>query len=227
MISGCFTSDTYVTVWDEKKKKLRRKKAKKVTYKDKLLVWNFDKGCFDFANPLWIQKEEVANKYTLVTFSDGSKLKVVEEHSVYSVDKKGFRPILSNNPDWGMPIGSRVFRQDGQIVSIVSKKEINKKVKFTNIFSNYHLNIFTSGIMTSTPLNNTYYIDDNMKFIYDGSKCENEALLDGISEEWIKGMRFREKPDNVLINLIKRCPGAKTLKDWVEIQKISKQKPKD
>ncbi len=219
---GCFTSDTYVTVWDEKKKKLRRKKAKKLTYKDKLLVWNFDKGCFEFANALWIQKEKVANKYTLITFSDGSKLKVVEDHAVFNYDKQFFCPICSNE-SWGCPIGTRVVKEDGSIVTIVSKKVVNKKVYFTNIFSKYHMNIYTSGILTSTAFNNMYKIE-NMKYVKDvEKKCYNLTLLDGISDDWIDGMRLKEFPDEILIAGIKHFANCKTFKDYIDM-KISEQK---
>ncbi len=220
--SGCFTSDTYVTIWDEKKKKLRRKKAKKLTYKDKLLVWNFDKGCFEFVNALWIQKEKVADKYTLIKFSDGSKLKVVQDHAVFNYDKQMFCPICSNQA-WGCPIGTRVVRDDGKIVTIVSKKVINKKVEYTNIFSKYHMNIYTSGILTSTAFNNMYKIE-NMKYVKDvEKKCYNRSLLDGISKEWIEGMRLEEFPDNILIEGIKHFANCKTFKDYIDM-KIEEQK---
>ena len=220
--AGCFTSDTYVTIWDEKKKKLRRKKAKKLTYKDKLLVWNFDKGCFEFVNALWIQKEKVADKYTLIKFSDGSKLKVVQDHAVFNYDKQMFCPICSNQA-WGCPIGTRVVRDDGKIVTIVSKKVINKKVEYTNIFSKYHMNIYTSGILTSTAFNNMYKIE-NMKYVKDvEKKCYNRSLLDGISKEWIEGMRLEEFPDNILIEGIKHFANCKTFKDYIDM-KIEEQK---
>ena len=219
---GCFTSDTYVTIWDEKKKKLRRKKAKNLTYKDKLLVWNFDKGCFEFVNALWIQKEKVAEKYTLIKFSDGSKLKVVQDHAVFNYDKQMFCPICSNQA-WGCPIGTRVVRDDGKIVTIVSKKVINKKVEYTNIFSKYHMNIYTSGILTSTAFNNMYKIE-NMKYVKDvEKKCYNRSLLDGISKEWIEGMRLEEFPDNILIEGIKHFANCKTFKDYIDM-KIEEQK---
>src|SRR5699024_10983033 len=109
--------------------------------------------CFEFVNALWIQKEKVADKYTLIKFSDGSKLKVVQDHAVFNYDKQMFCPICSNQA-WGCPIGTRVVRDDGKIVTIVSKKVINKKVEYTNIFSKYHMNIYTSGILTSTAFNN-------------------------------------------------------------------------
>ncbi len=222
VFSSCFTTDTYIIIWDDKKKKLRRKKAKKLTYKDKLLVWNFDKGCFDFANPLWIQKEEVADKYTLITFSDGSKLKVVGDHAVFNYDKQFFCPICSNE-SWGCPIGTRVVKYDGSIVTIVSKKVINKKVEYTNILTKYHMNVYASGILTSTPFNNMYKVE-NMKYVKDEVKeCKNLTLLEGISQEWIEGMRLKEYPDHILIAGIKHFANCKTFKDYIDM-KIKEQK---
>ena len=194
-------------------------------FKDKLLVWNFDKGCFDFANPLFIQRTEIANKYTQIKFSDGSYLNIVGDHTVYNADDRYFTPIVSNE-HYGTPIGTKVMKWDGSIVTIVSKKTIYKKIPYTNIITNYHMNCFTNGILTSTPFNNMYRIDENMKFIVNSDKyCRMVSLLDGIDKKFIEGLRLMEFPDKVLINSPKNA-GCKSFKEYID-KKLGVQKESD
>ena len=211
--SGCFSTDTLITVWDEKKKKLRRKKARDIKYTDKLLVWNFDKGCFDFAEPLFIQKDKWIEKYTQITFSDGTTLDIATEHAVFNVDKNKFCPIVY---DGGCPIGTRVMREDGKIVTIVSKKVIKERIEYTNIITKYHLNVYANGILTSTPFNNKYPIND-MKFDMSVDKTlRNLTLIEGISDEWIEGLRLKEIPDHIAISSLSKMEGMMTFKDYVD-----------
>lgn len=223
--TGCFDSESWVYVWDEKKKKIRRKRAKNITYKDKLLVWNFDKGCFDFANAMFIQKDAKIDKYTEITFSDGTKLNVVNDHAVFNVDLGRFCPVVSNFEKYGCPVGSRVLKNDGTIVTVVKKREITKEISYTNIITKKHLNCYVNGILTSTAFNNMYPIKD-MKFVKDGRHCENKSLLAGINEEIIKDFRLEEIPDKVLMTSPLHVPGCKTMKDYID-NKLDNMKPRD
>ena len=223
--AACFDSSSWVYVWDEKKKKIRRKRAKNITYKDKLLVWNFDKGCFDFANAMFIQKDAKIDKYTEITFSDGTKLNVINDHCVFNVDLGRFCPVVSNFKNYGCPIGSRVLKNDGTVVTVVSKKTITKEISYTNIITKKHLNCYVNGILTSTAFNNMYQIKD-MKYVKDGRHCENKSLLEGIDEEIIKDFRLEEIPDKVLMTSPLHVAGCKTMKDYIDT-KLANMKPKD
>jgi len=211
----CFDINTDILVWDDKKKRVVRKKAKDVKYSDKLLVWNFDKGCLDFAKPLFIQKHEFATNYVQITFSDGTKLNIAREHSVFNVDKNKFCPIVSDNEKYGCPVGTRVITNDGEQLTIVSKKRIHKNLEYTNIISDFHMNIYTNGILTSTPLNNCYPIE-NMMFVKDDRHCEDLSLLEGVDEKWIKGLRLDTKPDGVLRHMTSHDPAIESMKDYVQ-----------
>ena len=217
-IFGCFASDTEVTVWDDKKKRLVKKKAKDIKYTDKLLVWNFDEGRFDFASPLWIQKDKVAEKYTRINLSDGSHFDVIREHSVFDVDKQDFRAVVSNVESCGMKIGSKVFKEDGTTATIVSKMLICQEIEYTNIFTKYHMNLFTNGILTSTYFNNFYKIKD-MKFVKENRATTDMALLDGVDKEWLDGMRWLEFGDEELRKHIGFMPQFRTYKDYVDARK--------
>ena len=221
---SCFDCESWIYVWDEKKKKIRRKKAKNITYKDKLLVWNFDKGCFEFANPLFIQNEEKVARYHEITFSDGTKLNIAKEHAVFNVDLGKFCPITSNFAKYGCPIGTKVMKHDGKIVTVTGKRVVEREISYTNIITKYHMNCFVNGILTSTPFNNMYEIKD-MKFVKDGRHCENLALLEGIDEEIVKDLRLREIPDKVLLKNSLHTGGCKNMKDYIQ-SKLANAKPR-
>jgi len=216
----CFDINTDILVWDDRKKRLVRKKAKDIRYIDKLLVWNFDKGCLDFAKPLFIQKHEIAHNYVEIKFSDGTILNIAKEHAVFNVDQNRFRPIVSNDREKGCPVGTRVIKDNGDIVTIVSKRRIHKPLEYTNIISDFHMNIYTNGILTSTPLNNKWKIE-NMKFVLNEEKCEDLSLLEGVEEKWIKGLRLDTMPDGVIRHITSHNPGIETMADFVNEKKGS------
>ena len=220
----CFTEDTWIDIWDEKRKKRIRKRAKDVKYSDKLLVWNFDKGCFDWARPLFIQKSTKAEEFTRIHFSDGGYLDIVGAHSMYRVDLPGFKNVMNER---FMPIGAQVFKNDGSVVTITGKENIKRNVTYTNIITYYHMNVFTNGILTSTPMNNVYWIDENMKYKVDDRHLVDKSLIDGVPEEWIKGLRLDLKPDEVIRNIIAHTPGCHNMREWLEINKFNIQKPKE
>ena len=66
---SCLPAGTEITVEEEeedekgKKKVRKKKKIEDLNYNDKLLVWDFDHGCFTTARPLWLKKKEEAEEY--------------------------------------------------------------------------------------------------------------------------------------------------------------------
>jgi len=54
------------------------KQIEDITYDDDLLVWDFDESKFNSAKPCRIMKSGKADKYNLLTFSDGSELFNIE-----------------------------------------------------------------------------------------------------------------------------------------------------
>jgi hypothetical protein len=71
------------------------KQVQDITYKDDLLVWDFDNGCYTSAKPLWIKKEETALYYYNCVFEDGNELNLVGDggncHAVYCIDENCFK----------------------------------------------------------------------------------------------------------------------------------------
>lgn len=158
---SCFIEGTQITLADRTMKAIEN-----ITYDDELLVWNFYDGKFDTAKPTWIKVEETAPRYNLVKFSDGREFGTVGAggekgyHRVFNKEAGAFTHIGTN----ATPIGTTTFADDGTNPTIVSEEIIEKPVKYYNIITDKHYNIFANGILTSCRLSNKYHIED-MKYI--------------------------------------------------------------
>ena len=144
-----------------------------INYDDELLVWNFYEGKFDTAKPKWIKVEQATPRYCLVKFSNGAEVGFVGpgEHTRQSDGGRGYHRIF--NKEAGAftyvgteetPNGTTTFAQDGTFPTVVSQEVVDKEVKFYNVITDKHYNIFANGILTSCRLSNEYKIED-MKYV--------------------------------------------------------------
>ncbi len=189
----CMSSDTEIDVYDEKRKKRIRKKLKDISYKDKLLVWNFDKGCFDLATPLFITKPQTTTRYTMVWFSDGSSLRLVgaddtRRHRVFCLETGKFEYVGN-----GAKVGMTTYNDKGEFVKITKIEFINEKIEFMNIITNEHFNCFANGILTSCKLSNMYPIKD-MKYDKTNKTLNTRDMFGDISDFYYKALRLAEQP---------------------------------
>ena len=184
----CLAAGTHISLEDGKTKLIED-----VEYFDMLKVWNFDDGVFDKAKPLWIKVKETANRYNLLTFSDGSTLKTINQHRIFNKDLGKFTHTMSEET----PIGTRSFSLDGDLVFLRSRKIINEPIDYYNIISVFHMNIFANGILTSCRYNNIYPIRD-MKFVKDlnRKKLTISDYPSGISIRYFSGLRLSEQEIN-------------------------------
>ena len=187
---GCLDGETEVEVYDKKKKKRRRKKLKDVTPDDLILCWDFDKGEFVFMEPLWIKRVESMDLYYLLEFSDGSSLKVIGDHKIFDFDKGKF---INAGADSEVVIGTRTYNSKGEVVEVLSWRKVEEPIDSYNVITNYHMNLFANGILTSCVFSNIYSIED-MRYIRDNVECINDSDLDGIDEKYIHGLRLNEVP---------------------------------
>ena len=187
---GCLSGDTEVEVYDKKKKKRRRKKLRDITDDDLILCWDFDIGDFVFVEPLWIKKVETMKCYYLLEFSDGCFLKIIGDHKVFDVDRGMF---VNAGCDNELVIGSHVYNSQGMVVELISWKKIEEEVDSYNIITNYHMNLFANGILTSCVFSNIYPVE-NMKYVVDDNDRISVDDLDGILDKYIKGLRLDEVP---------------------------------
>lgn len=158
---SCFIEGTRVSLANGSTKAIED-----ITYDDELLVWNFYEGKFDTAKPAWIKVEETAPRYDLVKFSDGREFGTVGQggekgyHRIFNKEAGAFTHMGTS----ATPIGTTTFADDSTFPTIVSEEIIEKPVKFYNIITDKHYNIFANGILVSCRLSNMYRIED-MKYV--------------------------------------------------------------
>lgn len=174
----CLIEGTQITLADGTTKAIED-----ITYDDELLVWNFYDGKFDKAKPSWIKVEETAPRYNLVKFSNGSEVGFVGAggekgyHRIFNKEAGAFT-YTGNSKE--TPNGTTTFAQDGTFPTVVSQEVVEKEVKFYNVITENHYNLFANGILTSCKLSNKYRIED-MKYV--GEKLISEEEEKSIWEE--------------------------------------------
>lgn len=157
----CLIEGTQITLADGSTKAVEN-----ITYDDELLVWNFYAGRFDKAKPIWIKVAEVAPRYNLVKFSNGSEVGFVGAggekgyHRIFNKEAGAFTHTGCKDT----PNGTTTFAQDETFPTVVSQEVVEKEVKFYNVITNEHYNLFANGILTSCKLSNKYRIE-NMRYI--------------------------------------------------------------
>ena len=158
----CLIEGTLVTLADGSTKPIED-----ITYDDdELLVWNFYDGKFDKAKPCWVTKPQIAHEYNLCKFSNGVEIGFVGQggdigyHRIYNDEAKAFTHTGVKET----PIGTHTFAQDGSKPTLIEQHIVKKQVRYYNVGTEKHINIFTNGILTSARISNKYAIKD-MKYI--------------------------------------------------------------
>lgn len=186
----CYIKDTNISLSNG-----ITKKVQDINYNDELLVWNFDEGKFDKAKPLWIKKEERTNKYYKVTLDNGNTIGLVGSngrcHRLFDYDDMIFESATEL-------VGKNIHTLNG-IHKIISVENVNETVEFYNIITNFHMNCFANGMLTSCRYNNLYPIKD---MVFDKSAIELEPRWkihqdkfkpnSEILPKYIRGMRLDE-----------------------------------
>jgi len=178
--ASCLVEGTLITLADGSVKKIED-----IQYDDLLLVKDLINGGYTYEYPIWMDSVGTSSYYTLISFSDGSTLKVVGDHSLYDCDKNYF---VDNGKD--LTIGSRVFRvlvnEDGEEVvttpTVTNIETIQETVRYYHVYSASMYNVFANGFLTTygSFLLNHYGFDSEMKF----NEEERAKLLgNGYSQE--------------------------------------------
>lgn len=158
---ACMLKGTLITLADGTNKPIEQ-----ITYDDELLVWNFYEGKFGTAKPCWIKIPQVAHEYNLCKFSNGAEIGFVGEggskgyHRIYNDEAKCF----THTGVVETPIGTTTFAEDMSMPTLVEQEVVKKEVKYYNIITDKHYNLFTNGILTSCKLSNKYAIE-NMRYV--------------------------------------------------------------
>ena len=186
IFSICFIEGTPITLANH-----TYKNVEDITYDDNLLVWDFDKGEFSQAKPLWIMKQKKAIKYNHLVFSDDSELNTVEQHRIFNIEKGMFTYPMTEDT----PIGTHTLNDKGEIVELVSKEVVEKEVNYDNIITNYHINLFAGHILTSCRLSNIYPIKD-FKYVKDNREIIPFEKFN-VPKEYYDGLRLGEQPTDI------------------------------
>lgn len=179
----CFPAGTMITLRNGDKKAIEY-----IGYSDDLLVWNFDLGVYASAKPIWIMAAETASEYNLLTFSNGFVLKTVGNHHIFNKQAERFTHTMTADT----PIGTVSINEQGEEITLVSAEVVRETVEFYNVWTEYHLNMFAEGVLTSNRFNNTYPMI-SMKFVKGNKELRPLEEFNGIDPKWIHGLRLQEQ----------------------------------
>ena len=201
----CLAEGTLISLYDRTQKRIED-----ITYDDDLLVWDFDNGKYACSKPLWIMKTRNTNKYNLLEFENNVQLRTIDQHRIFNEEKGTFTYPMTDDT----PIGTTTYyindvnNKYPDKLKLLNKSIVHENINYYNIITNYHINLFANGILTSCRYNNIYPIKDykfikENKFIKeDNYKKENECnkednhinsyINDNIPLIYIYGLRLYE-----------------------------------
>jgi hypothetical protein len=180
----CFPAGTLITMANGTVKRIED-----ITYADHIKVWDFDHGVATSARPIWLKAAETAHEYNLLTFSDGTTLRTVGHHHIFNKAAGRFTHTMMADT----PIGTVTVNDRGEEITLISAEVISEPVTYYNLWTEYHLNCYADGVLTSNRFNNTYPIA-NMKFVKDHRVLRPLSEFSGIDHKWIAGLRLQEQP---------------------------------
>ena len=196
----CLLKDTKITLSDNTCKLIQD-----ITYNDELLVWNFDEGKYESAKPLWIKKKQFNAYYFKCVLEDGTVLNLTgpKSHRLFSVEDNMFIYGIDM-------VGKTTYTENG-LVKVVSCEKCEEECEYYNIITDYHMNLFANGVLTSCRYNNLYPIQD-MKFVKDDrlNRAPKWKLYEQFRDHreldrYIDGLRLYEQLDIPLEDTIKYC----------------------
>ncbi|MGA8259329.1 MAG: hypothetical protein WB783_03865 [Arenicellales bacterium] len=196
-VGVCLAEGTSVTLFDGTTRLIED-----IDYDDELLVWNFDQGRFDKARPLYIMEPNVASRYNLLHFGNGSHLRTIIQHRIFNKQAGRFSYPMTEET----PLGTVTFTSACTEAVLVEKEVVTEPVRFYNVITDFHMNLFANGILTSIGYNNLYPIRD-MKFVKDNRRSIAFEEYEGISAAFYRGLRLAEQIDIPIqdtINYIQR-----------------------
>lgn len=157
----CLVEGTKVTLYDGTTKNIED-----ITYNDLIKVWNHDTGSFDYEYAGWIESKGTASSYTKITFEDGTELKVVGSHSLFSKRLNKYVDILSRDLEVGDEV---VTLKDGiGYIKITNIEKVNETVHFYHVITTRYFNLIANDILTTFEIfeniSNFMGFDENLKW---------------------------------------------------------------
>ena len=171
-ISGsCLVEGTKILLYNGKYKNIEN-----VTYNDLLAVWDYDRGTLTAEYPIWIEKTKKTYSYQKTTFSDGSILKTVGYHGVFSPT---YGEFISVDDTARFKEGVEVYKViKGTLkkVKIAKIEFIAEEVNYYHVVSSRYYNIIANDFITTdgtVVLSNLYGFKDNITW---NSEIRNKVI---------------------------------------------------
>lgn len=181
---SCLAEGTRITLADGS-----NKAVEDLQMGDNLLVFNHETGSYE-AMPLLVNVHagKPAEDYEVINlaFSNGNKLRIIDEHGLF--DKDLNRYVYINNENAKDFVGHRfvaVSAQDGraesEIVTLVSAEITKEHIRIFNPASVWHINLVADDMLTlSAGMVNFFEYDENMK--YDEQAMQRDIERYGVYE---------------------------------------------
>jgi len=183
----CLLAGTHIALSDGTHKAIEY-----ITYTDKLLSWDFDRGCYAETTALWIKRSETGSQYNLLTFSDGTTLRTFDQHRIFNKQAGAFTYPMTA----ATPIGTVTVNEHGQEITLTNKQVIKDTIEYYNVITDYHMNLFSDSVLTSCRFNNIYPITD-MKFTKDGRTLRTRAEFENVPDRFFHGLRLAEQTADI------------------------------
>jgi hypothetical protein len=163
-----------------------------ITYTDKLLSWDFDRGCYAETTAMWIKRSETGSQYNLLTFSDGTTLRTFDQHRIFNKQAGAFTYPMTA----ATPIGTITVNEHGQEITLTRKQVIRDIIEYYNVITSHHMNLFSDSVLTSCRFNNIYPIVD-MKFEKDSRTLRTRAEFENVPDRFFHGLRLAEQTADI------------------------------
>jgi hypothetical protein len=159
-----------------------------ITYTDRMLSWDFDRGCYAETTALWIKRCETGSEYNLLTFSDGTTLRTFDQHRIFNKQAGAFTYPMTD----ATPIGTITVNEHGEEITLISKQVVVDTIEYYNVITDHHMNLFSDTVLTSCRFNNIYPILD-MKFVKDSRILRTRDEFENIPDRFFYGLRLAEQ----------------------------------
>ena len=163
-----------------------------ITYTDKMLSWDFDRGCYAETSALWIKRGETGSQYNLLTFSDGTTLRTFDQHRIFNKQAGAFTYPMTDTT----PIGTITVNEHGKEITLTNKQVIQDTIEYYNVITDYHMNLFSDSVLTSCRFNNIYPITD-MKFVKDARILRTRDEFENVEYRFFNGLRLAEQTTDI------------------------------
>ncbi len=191
---GCLTKGTKILLANGKTKNIEN-----IRYDDLLMVWNYETGTYTYEYPIWIEKVKKSSSYKKITLSDGTILKTVGKHGVFSKELNEFVSVDDNTK---FKVGVKIAKLNNNKISYVEVakiENINDEIEYYHVVSTRYYNIIANDVLTTDGnviLSNLYGFEGNIEWKnrnYNQLDLYDYSLFSDVMPYYMfKGMRASE-----------------------------------